>query len=162
MNSLKDEVARLLNEWEVSYNLNEEKARFEIDIPADNVDVSINLVYDEKGMRLHNLSSLMFNLPKERTTEVLHAINKIHNTSWELAHLYLGEKDNRLAAQASIDVPESGLDTEVFRYFVLSTCFMLDDNFNKIMAVAFGQGAVTSSEEDEETDVKEDGEETSE
>lgn len=160
MNNLKEQVARLLDEWEVSYNLNEEKSRFEIDIPADNVDVSINLVYDEEGMRLHNIGCLMFNLPKERTTEVLYAINKIHNTSWELAHLYLGEKDNRLAAQASIDVPEGGLDTEVFRYFVLSTCFIVDDNFKKIMAVAFGQGTENAPEED--ADAEEGGGETSE
>ena len=155
MNNLKEQVARLLDEWEISYNLNEEKSRFEIDIPMD-----INLVYDEEGMRLHNISCLMFNLPKERTTEVLYAINKIHNTSWELAHLYLSEKDNRLAAQASIDVPESGLDTEVFRYFVVSTCGMLDNNFNKIMSVAFGQG--TENAPKEEADAEEGGEETSE
>ena len=160
MNNLKEQVARLLDEWEISYNLNEEKSRFEIDIPMDNVDVSINLVYDEKNMRLHNLSCLMFNLPKERTMEVLYAINKIHNTSWELAYLYLSEKDNRLAAQASIDGPESGLDTEVFRFFVVSTCGMLDDNFNKIRSVAFGQG--TENAPEEEADAEEGGEETSE
>ena len=98
--------------------------------------------------------------PANTPHSALYAINKIHNTSWELAHLYLGEKDNRLAAQASIDVPENGLDTEVFRYFVVSTCGMLDDNFNKIMSVAFGQG--TENAPEEEADAEEGGEETSE
>lgn len=61
-----------------------------------------------------------------------------------------------------IGVPEAGMDQETFSSFVESTTRLLDDNFNDIMAVAYGQGAVTSLEEDEETDVKEDGEETSE
>ena len=141
MDNLKDQVARLLHEWDLDYRLNEAKSRFEMDIPMDNADVSINIVYNEEGMRLYNISCLTFNLPKERATEVLYAINKIHDTSFSLAHLYLGEQDCRLAAQATVDVPESGLDSDVFRYFVISTCELLDESFPKIMAVAFGTNA---------------------
>ena len=153
MDNLKDQVARLLHEWDLDYRLNEAKSRFELDIPMDNADVSINIVYNEEGMRLYNISCLTFNLPKERATEVLYAINKIHNTSFSLAHLYLGEQDCRLAAQATVDVPEGGLDSEVFRYFVISTCELLDESFPGIMAVAFGTNAgEVASEPGKDTD----------
>ena len=117
MDNLKEQVARQLNEWGLSYNLNEKKSRFELDLPMDNVDVSINLVYDEKNMRLHNLSYLPFNLPKRRTTEVLYAINKIHNTSWELAHLYLEEENNRLAVMClKVDWTQKYSDISLYQH----------------------------------------------
>lgn len=38
-----------------------------------------------------------------------------------------------------IDVPENGLDKDMFGYFLYSTISMLNKYFNDIMSVAYGQ-----------------------
>lgn len=69
MDNLKNQVAKLLDELELKYNINEKKHRFELDETSDNAAVSINLYYDEGCNGLYNLSCLTFNLPKEDTVQ---------------------------------------------------------------------------------------------
>ena len=73
-----------------------------------------------------------------RKTEILYAINKAHDDYNWPAYLYLDEEDNGLMAKCVIDVPEAGVDQEVFACFVDSTVGVLDKNFKDIMAVAYG------------------------
>lgn len=138
MKNLKEQVAELLDEMELHYKINEKKFRFELDIPADNADVTINIYYDEQNDGLYNLSCLTFNLPKERTTALLRKINEINNATLCPAHLYLDDDGNRLAAQSVIYVTESGIDKDVFQSFLFVPANMLDENFSEIMKVAFG------------------------
>ena len=138
MGTLKEQVRNALDALELHYGVNDEKCRFELDMKMEHTDVSINLVYDEEMMRLFCFSCLTFCLPKERSGEILRKINEIHNGSFSLAHLYLGTEDNRLAAQSAMDVTERGLDEEQFKYFLASTCELLEENFEAIMAVAYG------------------------
>ena len=138
MKNLKEQVAELLDKMKVHYKVNENKCRFELDIPTDNADVTINIFYDEQNDGLYNLSCLTFNLPKGRTTALLRKINEINNATLCPAHLYLDDDGNRLAAQSVIYVTGSGIDKDVFQSFLFVPANMLDENFSEIMKVAFG------------------------
>ena len=138
MKNLKEQVAMLLDETGLYYNINETKCRFELDIPMNNAAVSTNLYYDEKNEGLYNLSCLTFSLPKSRTTALLCKINEINNGQLSPSHLFLGDDDNRLGAQSVIYVTESGIDKDVFLKFVSAPVKMLDDNYEEIMRTAFG------------------------
>lgn len=139
MEILKKQVTKLLDELEFHYEIDEERSIFEFAVNAGNADVDVILRYDEEGMRLYNLANLEFSLPKDGITAVLYKINEIHNKSFSQAHLYIDNEDNRLNAEAVIDVPENGLDKDVFGYFLYSTMSMLNKYFNDIMSVAYGQ-----------------------
>lgn len=147
MESLKEQVTKLLDELELHYEIDEEHSIFEFAVNAGNADVDVILHYDEKGMRLCNLANLEFSLPKDGITAVLYKINEIHNKSFSQAHLYIDDEDNRLNAEAVIDVPENGLDKDVFGYFLYSTISMLNKYFNDIMSVAYGQTNLKKEEE---------------
>lgn len=138
MDNLKNQVAKLLDELELKYNINEKKHRFELDETSDNAAVSINLYYDEECNGLYNLSCLTFNLPQERTTALLHKINKIHNGYSSIGHFYLNTNNNRIGLQSVIHVPETGIDKDVFIYFLSEPIQILDENYDEIMKVAFG------------------------
>ena len=150
MKNLKGQVAELLDEMELHYKINEKKFRFELDIPAGNADVTINIYYDEQNDGLYNLSCLTFNLPKERTTALLRKINEINNATLCPAHLYLDNDGNRLTAQSVTYVTESGIDKDVFQSFLFVPAKMLDENFSEIMKVAFGTNAENNVETKEE------------
>lgn len=147
MESLKEQVTRLLDELEFHYEIDEERSVFEFAVNAGNADVDVILHYDEEGMRLYNLANLEFSLPKDGITAVLYKINEIHNKSFSQAHLYIDDEDNRLNAGAVIDVPENGLDKDVFGYFLYSTISMLNKYFNDIMSAAYGQTNHDNKEE---------------
>ena len=124
MKNLKEQVAELLDNMKVHYKVNENKCRFELDIPTDNADVAINIFYDEQNDGLY-------------TTSLLRRINDINNATLCPAHLYLDDDGNRLAAQSVIYVTESGIDKDVFQSFLFVPANMLDENFSEIMKVAF-------------------------
>ncbi len=150
MKNLKEQVAELLDNMKVHYKVNENKCRFELDIPTDNADVTINIFYDEQNDGLYNLSCLTFNLPKERTTALLRKINEINNATLCPAHLYLDNDGNRLAAQSVTYVTESGIDKDVFQSFLFVPANLLDDKFSEIMKVAFETNAENNVETKEE------------
>ena len=141
MEKLKDQVARLLDGLRLTYDYDDETKTFMLDVGMDNATVSVVVAFDEADRRLYNFSYLSFALPKKRRMAVLRKINEIHLRSSSPAHLLLDE-DGRLCAQAVIDVPECGVDGEVFHEFVASTCVLLDKNFHGIMEAAFGQGGI--------------------
>lgn len=140
MGNLKEQVAKLLDEMEFSYDINEGKHLFYFDVATKRADVSVNICYDEESQCLYNLSCLTFNLPEECKAALLCKINEIHNSSLSAAHLYLDNDGNRLSAQAVIDVPKGGVDKDVFGYFLCAPGNMLDEYFDEIMKVAFGHG----------------------
>lgn len=141
MKNLKEQVAEQLDEMKLHYKINEKKYRFELDIPADNADIAINIYYDEQNDGLYNLSCLTFNLPESHTTALLRKINEINNATFCPAHLYLDKDGNRLGAQSVIYATESGIDKDVFKSFLIVPANLLDDNFSEIMKVAFGTNA---------------------
>ena len=119
----------------------DETKTFMLDVGMDNATVSVVVAFDEADRRLYNFSYLSFALPKKRRMAVLRKINEIHLRSSSPAYLFLDE-NGRLCAQDVIDVPECGVDGEVFHEFVASTCVLLDKNFHGIMEAAFGQGGI--------------------
>lgn len=68
----------------------------------------------------------------------MHKINKIHNDYSSIAHFYLNTDNNRIGLQSVIHIPESGIDKNVFIYFLSEPIQILDENYDKIMKVAFG------------------------
>lgn len=141
MEKLKDQVAKLLDGLRLTYEYDDETKTFMLDVGMDNATVSVVVAFDEADRRLYNFSYLSFALPKKRRMAVLRKINEIHLRSSSPAYLFLDE-NGRLCAQDVIDVPESGVDGEVFHEFVASTCVLLDKNFHGIMEAAFGQGGI--------------------
>lgn len=131
MANLKKQVTKQLDRLELNYNVNKKKYRFELDIPAKNGLVQTNLYYDEEQNGIYNLSCFTFNLPKERTTEVLHKINEIHNKSFSLAHLYIDDK-NWLGAQSVIYISKNRIDEDVFKKFLFAPIWMLDYSYDEI------------------------------
>lgn len=145
MKNLTDQVTKLLDEMEFGYDFIKEQKGFFFGIRMDNTDVDIVILTDDEKKCLYNRSRLTLALPEESITAVLYKINEIHNRSFSQAHLYIDEDDNKLTALAVIDIPESGVvDGDIFRYFLYSAPQLLDDNFNDIMGVAFGQENDTS------------------
>ena len=145
MENLTEQVAKLLDEMEFSYDFDEEQNGFFLEIRMDNTDVDIIIIADDEAKCLYNITNLTLTLPDDSITAVLHKINEIHNQSFSQAHLFINEDDNKLTAQAVIDIPESVIvDGDIFKNFLSSAPQLLDDNFNDIMSVAFGQKHDTS------------------
>ena len=145
MENLTEQIAKLLDEMEFSYDFDEEQNGFFLEIRMNNTDVDIIILADDEAKCLYNRTNLTLTLPDDSITDVLYKINEIHNKSFSQAHLYINEDDNKLTAQAVIDIPESGIvDGDIFKYFLSSAAQLLDDNFNDIMSVAFGQKHDTS------------------
>lgn len=140
MENLKEQVAKLLDEIEFSYNINEERQLFYFDVVTERADVSVNICYDEENQCLYNFSCLTFNLPEERKAALLCKINEIHNSSSSAAHLYLDNDGNRVSAQTVMYVPSGEVDKEVFKYLLSAPANMLEEYFDEIMKVAFAHG----------------------
>lgn len=136
MKNLKEQVAKLLDEQDFHYKVNEEKNRFAFGISTGNVDMDVNLLYDEEDLCLYNFCSLTSTLPEDGVVAAMYKINEIHNQSFSLAHLYIDEDDNTLSAQAVMEVPKNGLEKDVFETFLYSTMQLLDDNAKDIIAIA--------------------------
>ena len=138
MENLTEQVAKLLDEMEFCYDFDEEQNGFFLEIRMDNTDVDIIIIADDEAKCLYNRTNLTLTLPDDSITAVLHKINEIHNQSFSQAHIYIDEDDKKLTAQAVIDIPESGIDKDIFQSFLFVPAKMLDDNFGEIMKVAFG------------------------
>ena len=140
MENLTEQVAKLLDEMEFCYDFDEGQKAFFLGIRMDNTDVDIVILADDETKCLYNKGRLTLALPEDSNTDLLYKINEIHNRSFSQAHLYIDENDNRLTALTVIDIPESEIvDADIFERFLYSTAELLDDNFNDIMSVAFGQ-----------------------
>lgn len=138
MQSLKEQITAFLEALELNFKIDEEAKCFRVNFEAKNAPVHVAIVYDDENQLIINKAWISLNLPQDRKTAILYAINKIHNEWCTPAYLYLDNDDNGLMARCMIDVPETGLEQELFAYFVDSTVSMLDDNFKDIMAVAYG------------------------
>lgn len=136
MKNLKEQVAKLLDEQDFHYKANEEKNRFAFGISTGNVDMDVNLLYDEEDLCLYNFCSQTSTLSEDGVVAAIYKINEIHNQSFSLAHLYIDENDNTLSAQAVMEVPKNGLEKDVFETFLYSTIQLLDDNAKDIIAIA--------------------------
>lgn len=138
MQPLKEQITALLKALELNFKFDEEVKIFRLNFEAENAPVHVAIQYDDEKRVIINKAWISLNLPQERKTAILYAINKIHDEWCTPAYLYLDGDDNGLMARCMIDVPETGLEQEIFAYFVDSTVSLLDDNFKDIMAVAYG------------------------
>lgn len=142
MKSLVEQTKALMEALELHYDWDEEDKVFRLDFNTENTKVFVTIeCLEDKGI-LINHGWLPINLPKEKKTAILYAINKIHDQWSTQAHLYLDEDDNNLIARCMLPLPEMGLDgvgEDGFARFVASTCNILDDHFKTIMEVAYGQ-----------------------
>ena len=138
MQSLKEQITALLEARELNFEFEEETNLFRLNYDAENASVHVVIRYNDEKQVIFNTAWIPVNLPQERKAAILFAINKIHDEWCTPAYLYLDEEDNELMARCMIDVPEGGIDQEVFADFVDSTVNMLDSNFKDIMAVAYG------------------------
>lgn len=147
MKNLKDQIVELLAEMELNYDFDEELEVFNLQIRMENTDVNIRFTYDEENLCLYNVSSLMSSLPQDGITAVLYKINEIHNRSFSQAHLYIDNDDNKLYAQAVIDIPENRvIDKDIFGFFIFSAADLLNDNFNDIMNAAYGRNEAENTD----------------
>ncbi len=138
MQPLKEQITALLEALELNFEFDEENNLFRLNFEAENAPVHVCISYDDERKLLINRSWISINLPKERKAAILYAINKLHDEWCTPAYLYLDEDDNELSSRCMIDVPENGLERDVFGYFLFSTVNCLDDKFKDIMAVAYG------------------------
>lgn len=154
MQPLKEQITALLEDLELKFEFDEENNLFRLNFETENAPIHSCISYDDELKLIINRSWISINLPKERKTAILYAINRIHDEWCTKAYLLLGEDDNRLMARCMIDAPETGLDQEIFAYFVDSTISLLDDNFKDIMAVAYGTefGNLNGTSEPQEVD----------
>ena len=138
MQPLKEQITALLEALELNFEFDEENNLFRLNFETENAPVHVCISYDDERKLIINRSWISINLPKVRIAAILYAINKLHDEWCTPAYLYLDEDDNELSSRCMIDVPEAGVDQEVFACFVDSTVGVLDKNFKDIMAVAYG------------------------
>lgn len=160
MQPLKEQITAFLEASEVKFEFEEEDNIFRFGFDTENTTIHVAIRYDDERRVMLNNAWIAINLPKERKTNILYAINKTHDDYNWPAYLYLDEEDNGLMAKCVIDVPEAGVDQEVFDSFVNSTVSLLDYHFKNFMAIAYGQGTEKVPEEDTEAEVG--GEESNE
>lgn len=138
MQSLKEQITAHLEALELKFEFDEENNLFRLDFETENAPVHVCISYDDERKLIINNAWISIKLPKERKTTILYAINKIHDEWNTRAYLFWDEDYNVLSARCMIDVPEAGLDQEVFACFVDSTAWVLAKSFKRIMAVAYG------------------------